>query len=431
MRVINLKKVKEKIFYEKLENGLDVYIVKKENFKTNSVRFFTNFGGLDLEFIPNKEKEMVKMPSGIAHFLEHKLFETNSRVKVDEFFQKNGSYINAFTNYKKTCYHFKCNKNFKEQLIYFLDFIQTPFFTDKNVKKEKGIIKQEALMTLDDPDRKFYQKMFENVFNNLNYDKTVVGSLEDIESITKEDLYKCYNTFYHPKNMCLLIVTNQDEKEIFDIIKDNQSKKDYSKKYKLIKKEYVENDEVSKPYEIIYENVKENRVCYSIKIDSSIFNMDREKLDFYLDFILFSNLSNYSKFNLDLKKKKIINKNITYSVSFNKTSHKEYIMISILSVSDNIDKYIKLLEKKLNNLTFSKEDFILIKKSIISDSLYMFNSVDGIMNYLYNDYMFNKKISSKSFDKAFELSYEETIKVLNKISNKNKSILIMKPKKDK
>ena len=112
MRVINLKKVKEKIFYEKLENGLDVYIVKKENFKTNSVRFFTNFGGLDLEFIPNKEKEMVKMPSGIAHFLEHKLFETNSRVKVDEFFQKNGSYINAFTNYKKTCYHFKCNKNF-------------------------------------------------------------------------------------------------------------------------------------------------------------------------------------------------------------------------------------------------------------------------------------------------------------------------------
>ena len=165
MRVINLKKVKEKIYYEKLDNGLDVYIIKKDNFKTNSVRFFTNFGGLDLEFIPNGEKEMVKMPSGIAHFLEHKLFETKNKVKVDEFFQKNGSYINAFTNYKKTCYHFKCNKKFKEHLIYFLDFIQTPYFTDRNVKKEKGIITQEALMTLDDPDRKFYQKMYENVLN--------------------------------------------------------------------------------------------------------------------------------------------------------------------------------------------------------------------------------------------------------------------------
>ena len=137
MKIINLEKVNEKLYYERLNNGLEVYILQKKDFYMGTARFVTKFGGLDLEFVPINEEKMVKMPSGIAHFLEHKLFEQKDGLSVDDFYKKSGSYINAFTNYEKTCYHFSCNNNFKENLIFLLDFVQSPYFTDKNVEKRK------------------------------------------------------------------------------------------------------------------------------------------------------------------------------------------------------------------------------------------------------------------------------------------------------
>ena len=105
-----------------------------------------------------------------------------------------------------------------------LDYVQDPYFTDENVLKEKGIILEEAYMVMDNPDRLFNSTIMKNIYNEIPYYNTVIGSIEDIKSITKEDLYRCYYSFYHPSNMALLIVTNEDEKEVINRIKENQSK---------------------------------------------------------------------------------------------------------------------------------------------------------------------------------------------------------------
>ena len=153
MKIINLDIVDEKLVYEKLENGLEIYIIRKRNFNSSFASFITKFGGLDIEFIPINENKFVKMPSGIAHFLEHKLFEVESGLSVHDFYKKSGSYVNAMTNYRRTKYYFNGTKNFMANLELLLDFVQKPYFTDENIEKEKGIILEEAYMCMDNNEK--------------------------------------------------------------------------------------------------------------------------------------------------------------------------------------------------------------------------------------------------------------------------------------
>ena len=285
MKKIKLDIVNETVYYEKLDNGLDVYVLKKNNFHSSFATFMTNFGGKDVEFIPINEDKMVKMPSGIAHFLEHKLFEQETGESVHDFYKKSGSYVNAMTGYKSTKYIFKGPNNFKENLNYLLDYVQSPYFTDQNVEKEKGIILEEARMDLDNPYRLFSEAVLKNLFKSSIYENTIIGSMDDIKSITKEDLYRCYNSFYHPSNMALLIVTNEDENEVIELVKNNQKNKQFKKDFKIIKKEYEETEKVRTKKEIIYGNVNETRVCYSLKFKLSYFNASKiEVLDYFTIF---------------------------------------------------------------------------------------------------------------------------------------------------
>lgn len=236
MKIINLDYVNEKMYYEKLDNGLEVYIIRKKEFNSSFVSFITNFGGIDLEFIPIGEEKMVTMPSGIAHFLEHKLFEQEKDPQVHEFYKKSGTYVNAMTGYKRTKYIFNGISNFKENLEFLLDFVQSPYFTDKNIEKEKGIILEEAYMCMDNKSRLFNETIMSNLYNSIHYDKKIIGDIEDIKSIKKEDIYRCYNSFYHPSNMALLIVTNEKEDEVLELIKNNQKKKKFDKDFHIVKK---------------------------------------------------------------------------------------------------------------------------------------------------------------------------------------------------
>ena len=249
MKKIKLEGLDEVVYFEKLENGLDVYVLKKDKFNYFSAYFITNYGALIDNFIPINEDKMHKFPDGIAHFLEHKLFEQEKGPSVLEKFFSLGGICNAFTNYLFTTYYVKGSDNFYENLDFLIDYVQSPYFTDENVEKEKGIIKQEALMNKDDPYRTFYFKSLDNLFVNLKYGKSLVGSFDDIDSITKEDLYRCYNTFYNPANMCLIVVSNEDEENVINKIKDNQNKKTFDKINKIQKEVIEEPEYVSKEYE--------------------------------------------------------------------------------------------------------------------------------------------------------------------------------------
>ncbi len=422
MNIINLKSVDEKVYHETLENGLEVYVLRKKDFKTCSAQFITKFGGLDLEFVPINEDKMVKFPAGIAHFLEHKLFEQEKGESVSDFFKKSGVSFNATTNEFRTRFYFSGIKNFKENLNFLIDFVQSPYFTDENVLKEKGIIKEEILMCKDNPQRRLYETKMHNLFNEYPFDNTVVGEIEDINRITKEDLYRCYNTFYHPSNMCLVVVSNLDEKEIIKLVRENQEKKDYKKELNIVRKEYNESDNIRKDYEVIYDKVSETRVCYSLKFKKEYFGYSKTKTLMSL-FILFDILiGELSEFSLKLKEEEKVIGNIGFSVEY----VYDYLIVSFVARPNNEDEYIKLLENQINEKNINKEDFEMIKKSIISSDLFNYNNVESTISSLCNDYMLYGNISNKPIEDEKDLSYEEFMDVVNKFNTKNKSIVVLR-----
>lgn len=427
MEFIEFKDIKEKVLHDVLENGLEVYIMRKKDFNSYEARFFTDFGGLDTEFIPINKNKMVKMPTGIAHFLEHKLFEQENGESAHEFYKNSGTTVNAFTNYKKTCYYISGINDFKKNLIYLLDFVQSPYFTDKNVEKEKGIIIQEALMNLDDPDRKFYEKISENLFKEIPYNISIVGTLDDIKSITKEHLYTCYNTFYHPSNMKLIVVSNEDEKKVLNLVKENQKNKKFEKNLKIRKKEFLEPKEVNKKYEVLEKEISQKRLCYSIKIPKSSINA--EKIEIYDSFVILLCylIGSLSNFNLKLKQDGIIVGNISFSVNFEENRN-EYVIINIYAVTNKEKEFISLLEKQLKIKSCTEKEFNNFKKIIISSIYYNLNTVEGTMRFLYNEYTCSNKIDSNNLKLEKNLDYDKFLSIIKELKIENKSVVVIKPK---
>ena len=211
--------LKEEVYYEKLENGLDVYFMPKHGFTKKYAVLATNYGSNELEFIPIGEDKKIRVNEGIAHFLEHKMFEQPDGGNAFDKFSKWGANANAFTNFTMTAYLFSATDNFYESLEHLIDYVQTPYFTDENVEKEKGIIEQEIKMYDDDPEWNVYFNTLKALYVNYPVRIDIAGTVDSIYKITKEELYKCYNTFYNPGNMALFVVGDLDKNKVMDVVK--------------------------------------------------------------------------------------------------------------------------------------------------------------------------------------------------------------------
>ncbi|WP_317951263.1 EF-P 5-aminopentanol modification-associated protein YfmH, partial [Rossellomorea marisflavi] len=193
MKKITFDQLQENLYYEKMANGLDVYILPKEGFNKTYATFTTKYGSIDNHFAPLGEEELVKVPDGIAHFLEHKLFEKEDG-DVFQQFSKQGASANAFTSFTRTAYLFSSTTNVERNLETLIDFVQDPYFTEKTVEKEKGIIGQEITMYDDNPDWRLYFGVIENMYKNHPVKIDIAGTIESITPITKDMLYQCYGT---------------------------------------------------------------------------------------------------------------------------------------------------------------------------------------------------------------------------------------------
>ena len=218
-RIVN-ELLKEEVYYEKLENGLDVYFMPKHGFTKKYAVLATNYGSNELEFVPIGENKKIRVNEGIAHFLEHKMFEQPDGGNAFDKFSKWGANANAFTNFTMTAYLFSATDNFYESLEHLIDYVQTPYFTDENVEKEKGIIEQEIKMYDDDPEWNVYFNTLKALYVNYPVRIDIAGDVDSIYKITKEELYKCYNTFYNPGNMALFIVGDLDKDKVIDVVKN-------------------------------------------------------------------------------------------------------------------------------------------------------------------------------------------------------------------
>ncbi|WNB90336.1 EF-P 5-aminopentanol modification-associated protein YfmH [Bacillus sp. NEB1478] len=250
----------ETLHYEECENGLKVYVLEKKGFNKTFATFTTHYGSVDNHFKPLGKQENVKVPDGIAHFLEHKLFE-KEQGDVFQDFSKQGASANAFTTFNRTAYLFSTTSDVKTNLTTLIDFVQEPYFTEKTVEKEKGIIGQEIRMYDDNPDWRVYFGLIENMYHNHPVKIDIAGTEKSIADITKDDLYECYETFYHPSNMILFIVGPVNAKEILDFVKENQAKKTFKEKAPIERFFDEEPSSVAKKEKVIEMTVQTPK-CY-------------------------------------------------------------------------------------------------------------------------------------------------------------------------
>ena len=214
--IITSERTGDKIIHVKHDSGLDIYICEMEGYSSIEALFGTKYGSVNTMFKMADDKEYTVVPEGIAHFLEHKLFE-NEDCDVFELYAKTGASGNAFTSFDKTAYLFSCTKNYKESLKILLDFVQAPYFTQATVDKEQGIIGQEIQMTNDNPEWRVFFNMLRCMYHNHPVKIDIAGTIESIAQINADLLYKCYYTFYNLNNMVLSIAGNVKADEVLAI----------------------------------------------------------------------------------------------------------------------------------------------------------------------------------------------------------------------
>lgn len=263
-KTIEFEQLKETLYYEKMPGGLDVYVLPKEGFNKTYAVFTTKYGSIDNQFVPLGKEEMVRVPDGIAHFLEHKLFEKEDG-DVFQQFSRQGASANAFTSFTRTAYLFSSTSNVEENLETLVDFVQDPYFTEKTVEKEKGIIGQEINMYDDNPDWRLFFGLIENMYQEHPVRIDIAGTIESISHITKDLLYECYETFYHPSNMLLFVVGPVDPEAIIRQVRENQQKKPYTDQPEIVRKEVKEPGAVFKKEQEIKMNVQSSKCLVGLK----------------------------------------------------------------------------------------------------------------------------------------------------------------------
>nr|MDH3154563.1 pitrilysin family protein [Bacillus licheniformis] len=263
-KTIEFEQLKETLYYEKMPGGLDVYVLPKEGFNKTYAVFTTKYGSIDNQFVPLGKDEMVRVPDGIAHFLEHKLFEKEDG-DVFQQFSRQGASANAFTSFTRTAYLFSSTSNVEENLETLVDFVQDPYFTEKTVEKEKGIIGQEINMYDDNPDWRLFFGLIENMYQEHPVRIDIAGTIESISHITKDLLYECYETFYHPSNILLFVVGPVDPEAIIRQVRENQQKKPYTDQPEIVRKEVKEPGAVFKKEQEIKMNVQSSKCLVGLK----------------------------------------------------------------------------------------------------------------------------------------------------------------------
>lgn len=216
------------LYTEVLDNGLTVYLLPKVGFQQVFATFTTKYGSVDNTFSVNGH-EMRTVPDGIAHFLEHKMFEEEEG-DVFAQFAEYGASANAFTSFDQTTYLFSATEHIEKNVTTLLDFVQHPYFTEENVEKEKGIIGQEIRMYDDNPDWRGFFDLLRALYQNHPLRIDIAGTVESIGNIDKDTLYHCYSTFYHPSNMIFVAVGGFDPVTLMDYIRENQAHKKFAPK---------------------------------------------------------------------------------------------------------------------------------------------------------------------------------------------------------
>ncbi|MBM7650070.1 putative Zn-dependent peptidase [Bacillus ectoiniformans] len=389
MEKIAFDQLQEELFYEKMENGLDVYILPKKGFNKAYATFTTKYGSIDNQFVPLDQSDYVNVPDGIAHFLEHKMFEKEDG-DVFQSFSKQGASANAFTSFTRTAYLFSSTANVKQNLETLINFVQDPYFTEKTVEKEKGIIGQEIRMYEDNADWRVYFGLIENMYHNHPVKIDIAGTVESIAEITKDHLYECYNTFYHPSNMLLFVVGSIDPEETMNFVRQNQNEKKYQDKQEIQRHFDEEPESVKEKNRVLKMNVQTAKCEVGLKaVDTHLQGKELLKRELTMNVLLDMLFGRSSAIYYDMYREGIIDD--TFNYDYTQELGFGFAMIGGDTPSpEELEKRIQsiLLEAKEGKY-ISQEALERTKKKKIGTFLRAINSPEYIANQ-FTRYKFNE-----------------------------------------
>ncbi|MEG2457697.1 MAG: pitrilysin family protein [Bacilli bacterium] len=423
MKIINYNNQGDLIYTEKLSNGLSVYMFNKETTDNFYVTIGVKYASKVLKY--KKDNIVYNVTPGIAHFLEHRVMDFTNDKTISNKIESLGSFTNAYTSYDGTNYNISGSKNIKDNIEILLEKVFSSKFTKESVENEKGIIIEEIGMTNDRANTVLWDRADDNLFFNSYIKNSILGTIDDVKSITYKELKRVYNDFYVPSNMFIVVVGNFNKEETLDTIK-NYFK---DKTYKLFTSKVLkprEKEQVKINYEEIEYNIEKQRFYYSIKIHSKYF--DKIKPIYilkYIELVLGTNFGEFSDFYTENDKKYLF-------TNFSTSSYKidNYYVINIAAVSDHSKDLIEKIKEKFKNLIVTKEDLIRYKRLSISWIITLCDDMFDVEELLSSTLYSNNKFKNKEKELIDYLNIEDTNKVIKVLSKMdNTSILKVNPKK--
>ncbi len=418
-KIIN-ERVREEYFRLKHKSGATILLYPMKGYSTAYALFGTKYGSVDTTFKTDDDKDYVTVPEGIAHYLEHKLFE-NDECDAFELYAKTGASANAYTSFDKTAYLFSCSQKFEENLEILLGFVQEPYFTDETVAKEQGIIGQEIRMYEDDPGWRVFFNCLQAMYHNNPVRIDIAGTIDSIAKIDKDLLYRCYNTFYNLNNMVIAIAGNFDIDKTIEIC-DRLLKPSEDKGLEAIVPD--------EPYA-----VKEKRTVQKLSCAMPLFNIGYKFPDFsgkerYRNFIVYNILMEMclgktSDFYNRLYEENLINETFNVGVFCGRG----YFAVIADGESKDPDKVMEEMTRELLRIKqegLSEEEFVTIRNKTYGELVTGFNSVESVANNML-DYEMNGIGIYDGIEITANITFDDIKKALSEMDAENASLSIIEP----
>jgi len=402
----------EKIYKGIHKSGLTVVVFPKPDFDKYYSVISTKYGSNDVCFKDDKNSEFVEIPDGIAHFLEHKMFEQPDGTNAFDKFSLYGANANAFTSFNNTAYLYQCTDYFYENLDHLLNYVFSPYFTDENVAKEQGIIGQEIRMYDDDPEWRVMFNMLKGLYVNHPVRKDIAGTVESIAKIDKDLLYYCYNIFYHPQNMVLFMTGNIELDKIPEILDKNVPVKE--KDFNAIMKEFDEPKHINQAEIIEKLEVSIPMFSFGYKDVSEIIpgkELERKTLltDIAVKLLIGESSSLYKK----LYDEGLINDSFYDDITINK----DYSFVQFAGESKNPYKIKEMIfeeVRKIKKEGFDAKAFERVKKNLYGKYIKAFNKIESIGNSFCHNFFLGVDVFD--FLEVYDtISYDDVTKRFNEL----------------
>ena len=424
MRVVENKRFNESYVEEVLDNGLHVVIWKKPQFKKSNFVFATPFGGRDSKQV-DENGVVHTYPHGVAHFLEHKMFEKEG-LDVMEEFSSMGANVNAFTSYNETAYYFSTTNDPVKPLHLLLDFVQELTISKESVEKEKGIIIQELEMYKQMSDSRLFSESFESIFVDHPLKNDIGGTADSVNAITYDILHECYHLNYHPSKMILVGVTAQDPEMLLNEIKKNQSAKTFDKVHQANRVLYNEPKAVAKTDQAIQMDISTNKVADIYKFDGIKDSVEANKVDWCLTILLDMTFTSLSKNYQTWLDEEIINDSFGFGVEIGP----DYGALIFTNETDKTDAFFDMIHNQMKSMD-SFDDTLLdqLKRRYFGSNINSLNSFEAISVGFMRMY-FSKIDFFESLEIIESITKEDLINAYHLLDINNHSRIMIEPKKE-